>query len=428
MKFSTLTMETIQWFVFMLAGIVALPIVIGTIFEMNFAEIAGLMQRSFFVVGVASLLQVLFGHKLAILEGPAGVWISVFAIMAVTGTQANTSLTETLRELEAILIVTGIFLILFGVFKLSKRILPIFTPLVTGTFFLLLTAQLSGTFLEGMLGLNSGSGTIQVTEALIAFFTLFLIFGLSLFAKDWLSNYAVLIGIIIGWILYRLFIGDTTSETEVEMISLPEVFAFGSPSFDLSVIPIAFVTAIIIVSNLVAAIVSMNQTLGIKAENKHNQVNRSMSFSGVNHILAGIFSAIGNVPLASSSGFVALTNQKRKIPFIFASIVLILISFFPSIISFISSIPSPIANAALTATFVQLVGLAIRNLAADMNKKNTAIMGIAILIGWGIMFLPPEAFQNLPSMLQNVMSNGLLVGTILAILMEQIWKKRKNER
>ncbi|GGA91572.1 purine/pyrimidine permease [Ornithinibacillus halotolerans] len=423
--FSNTAMETLQWFVFLLAGIVALPIVIGVIFEMNFEEIAGLMQRSFFAVGIASLLQGLFGHRLPIVEGPAGLWVSVFAVMAFTGMQNGMSLTGTLQNLMAILIVTGIFLFLFGVFKIAQKLLPIFTPLVTGIFFLLLTVQLSGTFLKGMLGIEGDSSTIQVMEATIAFLTFVLILGLSLLRWRWLKNYAILIGIVIGWIIYILVVGVQVPSVHIGLFSVPEMFAFGKPTFDLSVIPISFILAIIIISNLVASIVAMNQTLELNHNDSGRQLNQGTVLTGINHGLSGVFSVIGNVPLAASSGFVTLTNQKRKAPFLYASILLIIVSFFPPIISFISSIPSPIANAAIMASFIQLVGLGIRNLASEhLDNRKITIIGVAYLVGMGTMFLPSQVFQALPSMMQPIMSNGLLVGTMLAILIEQLWKNK----
>ncbi|WP_245831748.1 purine/pyrimidine permease [Oceanobacillus senegalensis] len=427
--FTTTAMETIQWFVFLLASSVAIPIVIGAIFEMNFMEISGLMQRSFFIIGIASLLQGLVGHRLPIVEGPAGIWISIFSVMAFSGLQDGRSLTETLQLLETTMIVTGIFLFLFGVLKIAQKILPIFTPLVTGTFFLLLTVQLSGTFLQGMLGLQGGSSTIQLNQAMLAFITLFIILGLSALAKGWLKNYAVLIGIIIGWIAFIAFIGWEGNLEIDQLFSVPELFAFGTPTINLSVLPISFITAIIIISNLVASIVAANQILGIKPKDRNAEMNRGTTFSGISHGLSGIFSGIANVPLATSSGFMALTGQKRKMPFIYATILLIIIAFFPPIISVISSIPAPIANAALMASFVQLVGLAVNNLALEkLDSRKVTIIGVAYLVGMGTMFLPTEVFTELPAIVQNVMSNGLLVGTALVILIEQLWRDRDGSR
>ncbi|MCD5325991.1 MULTISPECIES: purine/pyrimidine permease [Pontibacillus] len=425
--FSTNTMETFQWFVFLLASSVAMPIVIGSIYQLDFIEISGLMQRTFFTVGIASLLQALFGHKLPIFEGPAGIWVSIFSVMAITGIQAGGTYKGTLQTLEATMIVTGIFLFLFGAFKISQKILPIFTPLVTGTFFLLLTVQLSGTFLKGMLGLQGEASVIQGEQSLLAFLTFFIVLGLSTFARGWLSSYAVFIGIIIGWIAFRIVVGGQGEQASVSLFAAPEWFAFGAPAFDFSIIPIAFITAIISISNIVASIVAVKQTLGMKQEDHGEEVNKGTAFSGINHGIAGVFASVANVPLATSAGFIALTGQKRKQPFIYATILLIIIAFFPPIVAFISSIPAPIANAALMASFVQLVGLALNNVTMQpLDSRKSTIVGVAYLFGMATMFLPAEVFSDLPALAQNLMSNGLLIGTGLVILFEQAWKVKED--
>lgn len=417
-------METMQWFVFLLASSVAMPIVIGSIYNMNFIEVSGLMQRTFLVVGLASFLQGWIGHRLPIMEGPAGIWVSIFSVMAITGNQQGVSSGETLRVLETTMIFTGVFLLLFGLFKVAQRILPVFTPLVTGTFFFLLTVQLSGTFLQGMLGLQQGGESIQLTEAALAFITFFIVLGLSAFGKGWLSSYAVFIGIIIGWILH-VFIrsGEKEITAEMQLVALPDWFAWGLPTFDGGAILIAFITAVILISNVVASVVAVNQSLGNKQTNTGTEINRGTTFLGINHGLAGVFSSIANVPLATSAGFISLTGQKNKRPFLYASILLVAIAFFPPIVSIISGIPASIANAALMATFVQLVALAINNVTAEkLDSRKGTIVGVSYLIGIGTMFLPTEVFQELPGIIQNLASNGLLIGTGLVILLEQLWK------
>ncbi|UFT99112.1 purine/pyrimidine permease [Radiobacillus kanasensis] len=424
---TTTLMESVQWFIFLLASSVAMPIVIGSIYGMSFVEVAGLMQRTFFIVGVASLLQGLIGHRLPIMEGPAGIWISIFTVMSITGSQQGATATETLQLVEGTMIWTGGFLLLFGAFKLTEKILFVFTPLVTGTFFILLTVQLSGTFLEGMLGLQDGAESIQPIKALLAFITFLSVLGLSIFARGWLSSYAVLIGIVIGWIAYLFVFGFHKAEDEVSFFSLPELFAWGTPNFDLSSIPIAFVTAVILISNVVASVIAANQSLGNEDMYSGKQINKGTAYLGINHGLAGMFSAVANVPLATSAGFISLTGQKRKMPFLIASTALIIIAFFPFIVTWISGIPSPIANAALMATFVQLVGLALRNITSQpLDSRKTTIVGVAYLIGIGTMFLPSEVFAELPSLVQNLASNGLLLGTGLVILIEQLWKEKTS--
>lgn len=47
----------------------------------------------------------------------------------------------------------------------------------------------------------------------------------------------------------------------------------------------------------------------------------------INHDFAGFLSAIANVPLATSAGFISLTGQKRKAPFCYAAVLITAVSF-----------------------------------------------------------------------------------------------------
>ncbi|KGX85655.1 purine/pyrimidine permease [Pontibacillus litoralis] len=419
------SLETLQWLIFFLASSVALPIVVGAMFALDSQEVAGLMQRTLFVVGLASLLQGLFGHRLPVMEGPAGIWVSIFAVMATTAAQHGDSPIHTLQVLQFAIILTGIFLFLFGVMRLSSRVLFFFTPLVTGGFLFLLTVQLSGTFLQGMLGITSDSPAIQPVASIVAFLTFFFVLGMSIFGQGWRKSYAVLIGIVIGWILYAGCIGVESSSTgNIAVFSVPELFAWGLPVWDLGVVPIAFMTAVILLSNLVAALVGVSDAVYDKPNYTYEQMNKGSMMVGISHGLSGIWSTIANVPLASSAGFIELTGQKRKKPFLYASVVLMVLAFFPPMVQFISQIPAPVANAALLATFVQLMGLGLRNIASEpFDQRRLTILAVSFLIGIGIMFLPSEAFTGFPSVLQNIASNGLLVGTLLIMILERTWKE-----
>ncbi|UOQ95563.1 purine/pyrimidine permease [Halobacillus shinanisalinarum] len=432
---SGITLETVQWFVFLLASAVALPIVIGSVFQLNFTEVAGLMQRTFFVVGITSFLQGVFGHRLPIMEGPAGIWISIFTVMAYSEVAAGKSYAETLQTLEAAMIWTGIFLLFFGVFRLAHRVLFVFTPFVTGAFLFLLTVQLSGTFLKGMLGVQQQIEAILVDQTILAFLTFFVVIGLSFFGKGWLKSYAVLLGIVAGWGLYAILIGSKTADSGPAPVpfALPELWAWGMPSFNWSVIPLAFITAVILLSNIVASVVAVSHSIYGKPSYTYSQLNRGSSFLGVTHVISTMFSTVSNVSLASSSGFINLTGQKSKQPFLYASLLLVVVAFFPPIVAFISAIPAPIANAALLATFVQLMGLGLSNMMSEeLNERRLTILGISFLVGIGLMFIPSEVFQGMPSIVQNLISNGLLVGTVLVIVLEQLWRgspesqKREN--
>lgn len=413
----------IQWFVFLLANAVAIPIVIGPLFDMSSIEVMQLMQRTFFIMGVACFLQGWIGHKMPIVDGPAGIWVSTFAVFAGTISTATGSAENSLRLLEMAMILTGIFLMLFGLFKISGKIISIFTPLVTGVFLTLLTVQLGGTFLQGMTGVAEYA-VIQIDATIVSFITFILVLVLSLFSHGWKKSYAVLIGIVVGWVVYELFIGTSSERPNgLQTISAPEWFAWGTPIWDWSLIPIALLTAVILLSNIVAALSAVTD-VEEKARVSYGDMNRSSFTLGVNHGISGIFSGIAVITLASSAGFLKLTGEKRIRPFLIASAVLILASFFPSMIYYLAQIPAPIANAALLATFVELMGLGIKNLFSNrLDDRNTTIITVSLLIGSGLMFFPADSFSGLSDMVRQVVSNGLLVGTAIAVILELIWKR-----
>ena len=423
-------LETIQWFIFLLANAVALPIVLGSIFQLDFQQVAGLMQRTFFVVGMASLLQGLIGHRLPIIEGPAGLWISIFSVMAVTGAQKGKTALEILQTIEAAILCTGFFLVLFGIFRLASKVMTLFTPLVTGAFLFLLTVQLSGTFLKGMFGIQDEVEAIHGLEAMLALLTFLIVLGLATFARGWLASYAVLIGISAGWLAYGLLLGsEESSGTESAVFAAPEWLAWGMPHFTFSILPVSFLLAVLLLSNVVASVAAVSQSVSGQAIYTGRQINRGSIQLGINHGIAGGFSTIANVPLATSAGFIHLTGQKRKAPFLCASLLLAGAAFFPPLVTLISRIPSPIANAALFATFVQLMGLGLRNLtSAELDSRRLTIIGVSFLFGIGLMFMPLEVFAELPALFQNLASNGLLVGTVLVIVLEQVWKETDEIR
>ncbi|WP_342378444.1 purine/pyrimidine permease [Bacillus thuringiensis] len=415
-------MGTLQWFIFLLANSIALPIVVGGLFHLTTEEIFYLMQRTFFVVGISSFLQGWLGHRLPIADGPAGSWVGVFTVLAYA-TVGQDQLHSTLQILELGMIISGVILIGLGVTGFIGRILFLFTPLVTGTFLLLLCLQLSGVFLKGMLGITATASQIDGFTAIIAFSIFLFVIILSNFGKGFVKSYAVLIGLISGWILF-LIAGKVTIPSQVtHFVQLPQIFAWGLPKWNTGMAVSSFVMVCILVSNTVAAIIAINQATIQKATIEQKQLKDGTWVGGISHIISSVFSTVGVVPLPATAGFIRLTKQKYIRSFLLACMLLVVMSLFPSIIRYLASLPSAVASAVLMASFVQLIGIGLNNIKqVELNERNVTILGVAVLFGSGVMFLPSEALQSLPSVMQYIFGNGLFVGTVVSILLEQIWR------
>ncbi|OBZ61764.1 xanthine permease, partial [Bacillus cereus] len=377
-------MGTLQWFIFLLANSIALPIVVGGLFHLTTEEIFYLMQRTFFVVGISSFLQGWLGHRLPIADGPAGSWVGVFTVLAYA-TAGQDQLHSTLQILELGMIISGIILIGLGVTGFIGRILFLFTPLVTGTFLLLLCLQLSGVFLKGMLGITATISQIDGFTAMIAFSIFLFVIILSSFGKGFVKSYAVLIGLISGWIIF-LIAGKVTIPSQVtHFVQLPHIFAWGLPKWNTGMAVSSFVMVCILVSNTVAAIIAINQATIHKATIEQKQLKDGTWVGGISHIISSVFSTVGVVPLPATAGFIRLTKQKYIRSFLMACALLVVMSLFPSIIRYLASLPSAVASAVLMASFVQLIGIGFNNIKqVPMSERNVTILGVAVLFGSGV--------------------------------------------
>jgi xanthine/uracil permease len=420
------TVETVvaslQWFIFLLANSIVLPIVIGQVYHMTVDQIAELLQRTFLVVGLSSLLSGWIGHRLPIADGPAGIWLGIFVLMGEIAVSGHSHPFQVLQLLEGGMLVTGGVLLVIGATGLMNYMLELFTPLVTGVYLMLLSLQLSGVFLKGMIGVGDSLGEIKAGRVIVSFAVFILVFILSVWGRSFFKSYAVLIGILVGWLAFILVNGFEQKVPAVSSaVSFPKVFAWGRPKLDAGMVVSAVFVAFVLISNIIASIAAMQQVIDQKEERR--RLNQAGMISGVNNLLSSLFSSVGVVPLSIAAGFVRMTGQSRMKPYMIGCVLLIVSSFLPAIYQALSLLPGPIAYAAMLVSFTQMFGIGLNSiLKSPLDERRLTIVGMSLSLGTAIMFLPQSVFQGLPAIGQYVVSNGIMIGMLLALLLEHIWR------
>ncbi|WP_346351703.1 purine/pyrimidine permease [Oceanimonas sp. AH20CE76] len=415
-----------QWFVFLLANALALPIVLGQAFGLDSAGVAGLVQRTLLVVGLSSGLQAWLGHRYPIADGPAGSWAIVFVVMAYIGREQGLDSLDTLRLLSGGVLVAGLIMLVLGVARQVHRLLFLFTPLVTGCFILLLVVQLAGVFVRGMVT-DPRTGAMSLPVLLIGLLVFLGVLLCSFSRHTVLRTYAVLVGIVLGWLAFWLFGLSGGTAANNAGLGLPELFAWGLPRLDAGMLVVAVLFSLLLFSNQIAAVTAVSAVVTERQRDDNAVINRSSWASGISHGLAGSFATIAVVPLPVTAGFIQLSGEDRRAPFILACALLALVALFPDAVGVLSLLPAPVANAALLATFIKLVSLAFQLITKEgMDNRTSTIVGVALLLGVGCMFLPAGLYRHFPSMAQYLLGNGLLTGTLLALAMEQLWPKGRS--
>ncbi len=421
------TLSALQWAVFMIAGSIVAPVAIASLFHLDPTAAAGFVQRTMFVLGVAGILQVTLGHRLPINEGPAGLWWGVFVLYAGLSATLFGSEIKTLQALELAMIVSGILFILLSGLGLVEKLSKLFTPVVTGVYLLLLVAQLSGSFLNGMMGVGYLKEGLDLRIAGLSLVLVILSIWFSRRMPPVIQQYSILILIMVGWAIFALLgLAKPVILSEKSLLKLPEIFAFGMPIWDSGMIVTAALVTLLLLTNMIASIRVVEEVLSnLNNERPKSRYKQAGFISGINQLLGGVFSAVGSVPISGAAGFIITTGIKKRLPFIIGSALIVLISLFPAVMAFFAALPEPVGYAVIFLVFVKMVGIAFNEFNKDTSEGKAFIIGISFMVGIGTMFIPPEAFQNTPPIMASILNNGLILGSITAIVTEQVLYKKK---
>lgn len=419
----------LQWAVFLFASSIAAPIAIAHVFGMDAGDTSLFIQRTIFILGIACLVQVLIGHRLPINEGPAGIWWGVFVVYAGMVGILFPTMGQSLQVLQSGQMYSGVIFILLAVTGLIGKMKDLFTPTITFIYLILLVLQLSGTFIKGMLGIEGAGEPVDPIIAVASIIVIIVTYLLMSNKNQWVQRYSVLLSIAIGWLLF-LMIGKTESITFVDqMISFPDMFVYGPPIWDAGMFMTALFITLLLVANMMASIRVMEsvykQSFGIQHPDrmKHGSIA-----SGANQILAGVFSAIGPVPISGAAGFVSATKMPKLKPFVIGALFVVLISILPNVIAVFSALPAPVAYAVTFTIFTKMVELALKELEGEENKSRAyTVTAYALMTGVGLMFVPVDSLGNLPDVVAVILSNGMIVGTVVGIIVEQLFNLKNKK-
>lgn len=412
----------LQWFFFIFANIVVIPITVGEAFQLTQEKIIFLLQLSFVVTGLACMAQAIIGHRRPILEGQSGLWWGLILTLVATTSAQGISLDELGGSLAVGIIISGFITILIGVTGLGSKISPLFNSGVMGVFMMLLGLTLIQIFLKGMLGIPFGMAEaeelmINIPIALLAIFIAIVVIVISIKTPAKIRSYALLIGIILGWILFIILFGKNGSEQSAKFQFT--FFPLGKPTWNIGIVLTVVLAGLLNISNTYGALKGTDEMFRQKASAK--QYAKTFSITGGATIAAGVFGLVPYAPYVSSIGFLKQTNIWDRTPFILGSFLFFIMGVIPSIGSFFSQIPLSVGSAVLFVAYLQMFNSSLDFFKQiEFNTLNIYRSAIPIFVGTVIMMLPATTFESLPSLIRPFLSNGLLVGVILAIILENI--------
>lgn len=412
----------LQHLLAMYSGAVAVPLLIGGALKFNSTQMTYLVSIDIFMCGLATLLQLMrnkyFGIGLPVVLGCA---IQAVAPLVMIGKKFS------INTMYGAIIVAGIFVFLIaGFFSKIKKLFP---PVVTGTLITTIGLTLIPVAFQNMGGGNSNAKNFDDSKNLIvSFITIAIIIALEIWAKGFLKSISVLVGLILGTIIAS-FMGLVSLKPVIQAswFHLPQFFYFGVPKFEWS----SSLTMIII------ALVSMVESTGVffaTGDLLHKNISeddlkRGYRAEGLAQILGGLFNTFPYTTFSQNVGLLQLSGIKTKRPIYWAASLLMLMGLLPKVGALVTIIPTPVLGGAMLVMFTMIAVQGIKMLLQTNLNDNRNVLTIAISIGLGLgVTIYPKIFQNLPQTVQLFLSNGIVVASLSATLLNLLFKKGSGEK
>ncbi len=413
----------LQHVLVMYAGALAVPLIIGGALKLPKDQIAFLIAADMFCCGIVSIIQSMGIGKIGI-RLPMMMGVTFTAIAPIIAAGANPTLGMT--AVFGGVIIAGIFTLLVAPF--IGRVVRWFPPVVTGSVVLVIGVSLMRVGINWAAGgnptINSPTGPIPnpaygiPLHLGIAGLVLLTTLVVVATCRGFLSNIASLIGMAVGFLI-ALALGEVSFSglSGAPWIELITPFHFGWPTFELTT------TVTLCVVMLVIMIEGVGQFLAISAivdkPVSNDDVARGLRADGVGGIIGGIFNTFTYTSYAQNVGLVQMTGVRSRWVCVAAGVILIILGCVPKLAFIAASLPQYVLGGVAVVMFGMVAATAIRIFShVDFvnNHKNAYVVAVSLGLGM-IPLVADRFFAQLPPLLAKFFNNGILLGTLTAVLL-----------
>lgn len=415
-KHSQAAVLGLQHLLAMYSGSILVPIMIAGALGYSSQQLTYLISTDIFMCGVATFLQLQLNKYFGIgLPVVLGVAFQSVAPLIMIGQKHGSG------AMFGALIISGIYVLLIaGIFS---KIANFFPPIVTGSVITTIGLTLIPVAI-GNMGNNSEKPTAQ--SLLLATVTILIILLVNIFAKGFLKSISILIGLIIGTIIAS-FMGlvDFAPVTQAPLVHVPTPFYFGIPKFEFSSIIMMCIIATVSLVESTGVYFALSDITNEKLDSI--RLRNGYRAEGLAVLLGGIFNTFPYTGFSQNVGLVKLSGIKTRLPIYYAAGFLVLLGLLPKFGALAQIIPSPVLGGAMLVMFgfVSVQGMQmLARVDFEHNEHHFLIAAVSISAGVGLN--GSNLFNSLPTGLQMFFSNGIVMASVIAIVLNLILNREKK--
>lgn len=399
---------SLQHLLAMYAGAILVPIIVGTSLGFSSSQIAYLVTADIFMCGVATFLQVYRGIGIG-LPVVLGCTFTAVAPMILIGQ------TKGIDILYGSLFASGVLVVVIAPFFAS--LVRLFPPVVTGSVVTIIGITLMPVAMNYIAGGQETKDYGDPKYILLGFSTLIIILLLQRFTTGFIKSIAILIGLVAGTIIASVFGLVNLSEVQsAHWFELPQPFRFTGFAFDIGAILVFFIVALISLIESTGVYQALSEITGRQLIRK--DFRKGYMAEGIAIMLGSIFNAFPYTAYSQNVGLVSLSGVKKNNVIYGMVLLLVICGCIPKLGSLANVIPLPVLGGAMLAMFgmVMAYGMRILNDINFKNQNNLLIIAISVGLGAGVTAVP-EAFKALGDQFAWFTQNGIVLGTISAIVL-----------
>jgi uric acid transporter len=413
----------LQHVLVMYANAVAVPLILGGAMHLPKDQIALLINADLFACGIATLIQTLgigpFGIRLPVIMGVTAVSISpMLAIAAMPDVG--------LTGIYGAVLVGGAFGLIMA--PLVRYVLRFFPPVVTGAIITMIGVSLMRVGIAwaggGASAADFGAGGYLAVAALVLAIILLVI----RFARGFLANLAVLIGIVVGYIV-TIALGwtDFSGLSNEAWLRVVLPLQFGLPAFHLVPCLIMCLVMTIVFIEATGMFFALGAMTGRTIA--PSDVTRGLRADALGTLIGGLFNTFPYVSYSQNIGLVGVTGVYSRFVCATGGIIMLALGLVPKLAFIVASVPQCVLGGAGFIMFGMVAATGIKILATvDYAGQRNNVLIVAIAIGFGMIpIVSPNFFRIMPETLRPVFGDAIILTSIAALLLNAFFNRTSRE-
>lgn len=405
-----LALYSVQWFVLCIA-VVATSVFVaqGTPEDKLFYA-----QKLFAVMGIAGLVQVVWGHRLPLVVGPAAVLL--VGVLSSLGAGADSS------AIYSSVAMGGVLVTLLSIGGLMRYVQRLFTPRIIVVILMLIAFTLTPTIANALV-FSGGSEEERMFGLIFAVVGVVAMVVLNRTLRGVAKSLVIPIALVAGSVAYFILFDPpehTGSAASLEGMFIEEF------TFDWGLVVAFVICYIALIINDIGSMESLGAMLGIKDMDRRTK--RGIRLTGIMNIVAGGMGVLGPVNYSMSPGVIASTGCASRYALIPATVILALCGLSPDVIWVLTAIPAPVIGVILLFLMGTQLAASFEMLQSTQSARTFSdglTMGLPLMVAMLFQLMPKGIA---PAVVEPLLGNGFAMGVITVIVMEHILNRSNSTK